>query len=127
VEDDDSVRRSLRRLLTVHGYDVYEASSHSTALDGARLHRPQVMIVDLHLPGLSGLHIARSIRADPSVGALSLIAFSASVPDWDEDLQHFDCVVEKPARAEVLLKAVADSVRLREECATIRTCTRVTI
>ena len=107
VDDDEGVRRSLHRLLSANGYEVYAAPDRSRALEEARARRPQIMILDLHMPTSSGLQIARAVRADPILIATGLIAFSASVPDWDDELNLFDRVVAKPAPAEVLLDAIS--------------------
>src|SRR5688572_33041102 len=85
VDDDEGVRRSLHRLLSANGYEVYAASDRSRALDEARARRPQIMILDLHMPKSSGMQIARAVRADPILIATGLIAFSASVPYWDDE------------------------------------------
>jgi CheY-like chemotaxis protein len=109
VEDDASVRKSLRRLLRANGYEVYEASDCAGALEGARERRPHIMILDLQMSWPSGLQIAQAVKADPTLSAIHLIAFSASVPNWDEDMKLFAHVIEKPAPAEVLLDAIATS------------------
>lgn len=111
VDNDDGVRRSLRRFLTVHGYEVYEASDRDSALGQIRRRRPDVVILDLHMPPSSGLQIARELRADPTSNRIALIAFSASVPDWDEHFALLDRVIEKPAPAEVLLDAIRESTQ----------------
>lgn len=111
VDDDESVRTSLHRLLDAYGYEVYEAADRASAIQEARSRHPQIMILDLHMASVSGLQIARVVRADPDLSAVRLIAFSASVPDWDEDLKLFDQVIEKPAPAEVLLEAIERSLR----------------
>ena len=107
VDDDESVRTSLHRLLSANGYQVDEASDRSSALEKARARRPQIMILDLHMSSSSGFQIASALRADPMLRAIGLIAFSASIPDWDEGLKLFDQVIEKPAPAGVLLDAIA--------------------
>ena len=107
VDDDESVRRSIHRFLTAHGFEVYEAADRASALNEARMRHPQVMIVDLHLPSFSGIQIARDVRADADLTTTHLIAFSASIPDWDEELRMFDQVISKPAAGRVLLDAIA--------------------
>lgn len=111
VDNDESIRRSLRRLLTAHGYEVHEASDGTAALEQASRLRPRVVIIDLHMHSLNGLEIARAIKANSSMSGTCLIAFSASVPDWDDELQLFDQVVEKPAPADILLKAIAEATK----------------
>lgn len=111
VDDDASVKKSLHRLLGAHGYEVHGASDQSAVLEAARAHRPDIIILDLHMPWPNGLEIARVLKADPSLNAIRLIAFSASVPDWDENMGLFDQVIEKPASAQVLLDAIAACVQ----------------
>jgi CheY-like chemotaxis protein len=119
VDDDQSVRKSLYRLLSAHGYEVYEASDHTGALEHARQRRPNVLILDLHMSRLSGLDIARAVKADAALSSIHLIAFSASIPDWDEDMKLFTRVVEKPAPVQILLDAIAGSMPV---CASIAAC-----
>jgi CheY-like chemotaxis protein len=110
VDDDESVRKSLHRLLSAHGYEIYTAAGSTGALEEARKRRPQIMILDLHMSTVSGLQVARAVRADPVLNHIGLIAFSASVPDWDEDLKLFDQVISKPAPADVLLGAISKAI-----------------
>lgn len=111
VDDDESVRKSVHRFLNAHGYEVYEAQDRASAVNEARLRHPHVMIVDLHLPSFSGLQIARDIRADPTLKTTHLIAFSATIPDWDEELKLFDRVISKPVAGQVLLDAIASTLQ----------------
>lgn len=113
VDDDESVRKSVHRFLNAHGYEVYEARDRTSAVNEARLRHPHIMIVDLLLPSFSGLHIARDIRADPDLKTIHLIAFSATIPDWNEELRLFDRVISKPAAGQVLLDAIVSTLQTR--------------
>jgi FixJ family two-component response regulator len=63
VDDDDSVRRATRRLLRAAGFDVETYSSGTEFLDAVEDRRPSCVIVDLHMPGPSGLEVQRRLTA----------------------------------------------------------------
>ncbi len=62
VEDDPQYRRYLVDQLTQAGYETCEAETGVEALDAARALRPRVVLVDVHLPGLTGYEICRRLR-----------------------------------------------------------------
>ena len=75
VDDHTIVREGLKRILEAHcdGWQVAEASSASQALENLRLQPFDVLIVDLSMPGMSGLDLIRRVRDDhPSMGILVL-------------------------------------------------------
>jgi PAS domain S-box-containing protein len=63
VEDNDDARQMLRHLLELSGHEVHEADNGTTGLDEALARRPDVVLIDLGLPGLDGYEVARRIRA----------------------------------------------------------------
>jgi CheY-like chemotaxis protein len=60
--------------LRMAGFDVVTADSGLTALEVARRDRPDVIVMDLELPGMTGLEAARSLRASPRTATIPLIA-----------------------------------------------------
>ena len=62
VDDEANIRRALRVWLTEHGYEVDLAATGDEALDRAAVSPPDVVILDLMLPGMSGLDVCRSLR-----------------------------------------------------------------
>jgi two-component system KDP operon response regulator KdpE len=62
VDDERAIRRFLRTSLTAHGYTVYEADSGQAALSAVTAHRPELVILDLGLPDLSGIEVTRLLR-----------------------------------------------------------------
>jgi two-component system KDP operon response regulator KdpE len=62
VDDERAIRRFLRTSLTAHGYAVYEAGSGQEALSAVVGDRPDLIILDLGLPDLSGIEVARQLR-----------------------------------------------------------------
>lgn len=61
VDDDESVRRATRRLLRAAGFEVDTYSSGKEFLDAVKQRRPGCVIVDLHMPGMSGLEVQSTL------------------------------------------------------------------
>lgn len=64
VEDDDDLRRTLARRLSDDGYDVATAATGPDALDAVAEHVPDLVLLDVMLPGLDGVEVCRRLRAD---------------------------------------------------------------
>jgi CheY-like chemotaxis protein len=81
VDDTPETRRLMRRVLERSGLGVVEAEDGPSGLAAIRDHRPDAVVLDLRLPGMSGFDVARTIRADPDAGlaATPILACSASV------------------------------------------------
>ena len=62
VDDDDQILRVIRNNLAAHGYEVYTAGSGEEALDGFERHHPDLILLDLGLPGMDGLAVIQRIR-----------------------------------------------------------------
>ncbi|MDQ6748243.1 MAG: response regulator transcription factor [Candidatus Dormibacteraeota bacterium] len=76
VEDEETIRRTLRYNLEREGYTVLEARTGTEALQEARRNRPDLVILDLMLPELSGLEVCRVLRQETSTPILMLTAKS---------------------------------------------------
>ncbi|HLJ34788.1 MAG TPA: response regulator, partial [Ktedonobacteraceae bacterium] len=62
VDDEIEIMRALQRSLTAHGFEVFTANSGEDALTAIVNHRPDLMLLDLGLPGISGLEVCRRVR-----------------------------------------------------------------
>ena len=62
VDDELEIMRALQRSLTAHGFEVFTASNGEDALEAVSHHRPDLMLLDLGLPGMSGLEVCKRIR-----------------------------------------------------------------
>ena len=74
VDDDDTVREVLRRYLTRDGHEVIEAGDGVTGLGLARSQHPDLVVLDLMLPGLDGLEVCREIRRSSTIPVIMLTA-----------------------------------------------------
>jgi two-component system response regulator MprA len=77
VEDDDEIAQVLQRSLRLDGYDVRIAGDGEAALDQAAAYNPDLVILDLGLPPLDGIEVARRLRAADDVPILMLTARDA--------------------------------------------------
>ena len=73
IEDDDAVRRLLERLLTPAGYHVEQFATAEPALASIRSSAPDLVLLDLQLPDLSGHEVLEAIRADPATRLLPVV------------------------------------------------------
>jgi len=96
VDDDANVRDVLRRYLTRAGYQVTEAADGAAGLNAARTGRPDLIVLDLMLPGMDGLDVCTAIRAESNVPVIMLTALG-SESDRVVGLEHgADDYVVKP-------------------------------
>ena len=80
VDDEVEIVRALQRSLTAHGFEVFTAHSGEEALEAVAHYRPDVMVLDLGLPGISGLDVCREVRAQSNLPIIVL-----SVKDTERD------------------------------------------
>ncbi len=81
VDDEPQIRRALRTALAGHGYDVELAEDGERALDAIALHAPDVVILDLVMPGTDGLSVVRQLR---EWSTLPVIVLSAKGDERDK-------------------------------------------
>jgi DNA-binding NarL/FixJ family response regulator len=75
VDDHAGFRSSARALLEADGFDVLgEAADGQSAMQEARRLRPQVVLLDVQLPGMDGFAVAESLAAEPSAPAVVLVS-----------------------------------------------------
>jgi two-component system KDP operon response regulator KdpE len=72
VDDEREIVRALQRTLNAHGYTVLTASTGEEAIEMVTQHRPDLLLLDLLLPGMSGLEVCRRVRAMSNVPIIVL-------------------------------------------------------
>ncbi|MBO9326700.1 MAG: response regulator transcription factor [Roseiflexus sp.] len=114
VEDEAEIAGYLRRGLTFEGYTVEIASDGRQALDIAREQPPDLVVLDLMLPGIDGLEVARRLRAASDVPIIMLTARDA-IPDRVAGLEAgADDYLIKPFAFEELLARIRVQLRRRQ-------------
>jgi CheY-like chemotaxis protein len=86
IADDKATSRELVRVALEHcGYLVYEAGDGGEALNSARDILPDLIILDLHMPGLDGFGVIQEIRRDARLAATPVLALTASAMQGDRE------------------------------------------
>lgn len=80
VDDEIEIVRALQRSLVAHGYEVFAVGRGEEALEAVERHRPDLILLDLGLPGISGLEVCKRVRAESSLPMIVL-----SVKDTERD------------------------------------------
>ena len=84
--DDTRLNRELAKdILDLHGYTIIEASNGQEAIDHARHDNPDIILLDIELPDMSGLEVIRVLKDDPRTDAIPVVAFTAHVEEGDQD------------------------------------------
>jgi two-component system cell cycle response regulator DivK len=83
VEDNERNLKLTRDLLQFHGYRTLEAATGEEGVALALQHRPDLVLMDIALPGIDGVEAARRIRADGSTEGIPVVAVTASVMQAD--------------------------------------------
>ena len=82
VEDQDSIRRMIEALVQARGYQVTAVSSGAKAIDLALTDAPDMVLLDLNLPGqYDGFDVCQRLRADPSTRTVPVVIISAMDDD----------------------------------------------
>jgi type II secretory ATPase GspE/PulE/Tfp pilus assembly ATPase PilB-like protein/ActR/RegA family two-component response regulator len=119
VDDEDQLRRVMKDLLERDGYEVTEAADGVEALDQVDRHAPDIIVLDLNLPGLDGYGVLSHLRSRPATQDIPVVVLTA-LGDEDSEVRVFelgaDDFLSKPFRARALsarLQAVLGRVRGR--------------
>jgi len=112
VDDDVSMRALLAELLEEEGFNVSTASNGFSGLRLAAEHRPQLLLLDLVLPELSGADLLHEVRADQHLRDLAVVIVSGNTELLSErQLAMADAVVEKPFDIGELVSTVHRAVQ----------------
>ena len=98
-----------REYLTYRGYQVVVARNGEEAILQARLHRPEVILLDIRMPGLTGTDVMRALRSDPSFHHVPIIALTAHALEGERIAAlaaGFDELIPKPCLPDQLALAV---------------------
>ena len=90
VNDDDATRYVVSRILTKAGYRVTEVATGFEALASVRRERPQLVVLDVQLPDISGLEVCRRLKADPRTADLPVLQTSATFITADRKVEGLD-------------------------------------
>ena len=111
VEDQEDNRRIMRDLLTSVGYEVIEAVTGEEGVAAAETHRPDLILMDIQLPGLDGYEATRQIKANPDLEHIPIIVVTSYALSGD-DVKAFEsgcnAYVSKPFSPRELLAKIRE-------------------
>jgi DNA-binding response OmpR family regulator len=84
IDDDELVSRTLQRALKLYDYQVMVANSGAEGLQLARRHRPDLLILDVIMPGVDGYQVSRQVRGDPLLKDVPILFLTAKSKDEDK-------------------------------------------
>lgn len=119
VVDDDA--RNLRLAVTVleqAGHEVLRAEGGVEGIEAAHVHAPDLVLMDVQMPGMDGITVLRRLRGDPRTAALRVVALTALAMKGDAErllVEGFDGYLEKPIRYKEFLASVAALLRGKNE------------
>ena len=114
IDDDATSREALTVLLEEEGYEVFTARGGEEGLKAIREHRPNVLLLDMMMPGMDGVEVIRRIRQEPELGRVRIIALTGDVTRerrrkvFESGADRF---VAKPFRIPDLIESVREILR----------------
>ncbi len=115
VDDEPSVVKIVSRRLEGEGFDVLVAMDGQEGLMKAQCERPDLIVLDVKLPKLTGYELCAALKRDPRYQKIPVIMFTAKATEHDEKLameSGANAFVQKPFRAQELLERIRALIEL---------------
>lgn len=121
VDDEETVLTSLKRILKPEGYEVLLAGNFETGWEACKREKPDLAILDVSMPGGSGMDLCRKIKADPElkhIPVFILTGVAVVVESRVEGLKSgAEDYIVKPFNQEELLARIARTLKFHHETA----------
>jgi two-component system cell cycle response regulator DivK len=114
VEDNEKNLKLVRDVLQVKGYETVDAGTAEDGLKLARARKPSLILMDIQLPGMSGVDALKALRTDPETAGIPVVAVTASVMQQDRQQimrAGFNGFIEKPINLRGLLDTVQQALQ----------------
>jgi two-component system KDP operon response regulator KdpE len=111
VDDEPQIRRIMRMTLTGAGYEIDDAKTGEEALRKVREFRPDLVLLDINMPGMSGLAACREIRSDTNVGVIMLTVRNSEADKVEALDAGADDFITKPFSTPELLARIRAALR----------------
>ena len=116
VDDDPEIVAMLSTRLSARGYKVSTAGDGKTAIELAKRERPDLVLLDVMMPGKSGWEVARALKQDPVTQAIKIVMVSAigeQVNAMTSPIYGADAHIDKPFEFERLERVIAGLISSR--------------
>lgn len=120
VDDEPQIRRIMRTTLTGAGYEIDDARTGEEALEKVRDFRPDLVLLDINMPGMGGLAACRAIRADPNVGIVMLTVRNSEADKVEALDAGADDFITKPFSTPELMARIRAALRRVPQSAAAR-------
>lgn len=110
VEDNEYNQKLARDVLQVKGYRVLVAETAEAGIPMALAEKPDLVLMDIHLPGMNGIEALAKLRAAPETREIPVLAFTASVMPQDRreiTSAGFDGFLSKPINLKEFLETIS--------------------
>jgi two-component system, cell cycle response regulator DivK len=111
VEDNEKNMKLLRDVLQASGHETLEAGTAELGIELALARKPELVLMDIQLPGMNGIEALGVLRANPATQAIPVVAVTASVMQQDRKQfteAGFDSYLAKPLNIKEFRQCVAD-------------------
>jgi len=116
VEDDPIVHKAFRLALQTDGFDVISCLSGGPAQEKATQEKPDLVILDIHLPDISGFEVCKRLKASPETRDIPVLILTGEARQMDDKIAGLDLGAEdyllKPVSARVLISRVKSILRI---------------
>jgi two-component system cell cycle response regulator DivK len=109
IEDTESSMKLFEHVLELHGYNTLQAKDGIRGWELAREHRPDLILMDIQLPEVSGLEVTKWLKDDESLKSIPIIAVTAFALEGDEEKMlngGCDAYISKPISVPKLLQTI---------------------
>ena len=114
VEDNEQNQKLARDVLQLKGYRVLVADDAEAGIPLVQKEKPDLVLMDIHLPGMNGIDALAKLRADPDTKAIPVFAFTASVMPQDRreiTSAGFDGFLSKPINLKEFLETISAALK----------------
>ena len=121
VEDNQLNSKLLKQLLTAHGYEIVESPEGWQAIHLARAEQPDLILMDIRLPDISGLDVTRLLKQDDQTKIIPIIAVTALAnPEYEKKSFESGCdaYIPKPIILDNFLRTIESFLKIRPETLT---------
>ena len=118
VDDNATNLKLVAYLMKAHGYVVDTALDAESAIEAIRVHRPDVILMDIQLPGIDGLELTRRLKGEPATHDIVIIAVTAYAMKGDQAKAleaGCDDYITKPIDTRALPDTIARHLAKRDE------------
>jgi two-component system cell cycle response regulator DivK len=113
VEDNERNLKLVRDVLQVKGFNTIEAGTAEIGIELAAERKPDLILMDIQLPGMNGIDALKVLRSNPATAAIPIVAVTASVMQQDRTLitqAGFDGYIGKPINIKEFLESVNNAL-----------------